>query len=312
MKNILVIGSIAYDHIMEFNGVFKDSIIPEELEHLSVSFLAKSHEVNFGGCSCNIAYTLKLLGEKPHIVGVCGNDFDTYQKWLKKNRISLDCIQKDDKNPTAAAYILDDKRQNQITIFSPGAMANQKLCYDFSDCDLSKIDLAVVAPDVPARMLALSENLIKKGIKYVFDPGQAISALSKEYLALIIDGSIGVIANEYEGNLLEEKLCMKPLHFAKWAGFYIKTYGEDGCVYYDNRKHRRIPAVKGLQVIDVTGCGDAFRSGFLHGYASEKSLEDCCKYGNAAASFVIDKMGTQTHSFTYKDFLNRLKKFYGV
>ena len=85
MKNILVSGSIAYDHIMFYKGRFKESLIPDELENLSVSFLADSREMFFGGCAPNIAYTLNLLGEKPLILGIAGNDFEDYRNWLSSN-----------------------------------------------------------------------------------------------------------------------------------------------------------------------------------------------------------------------------------
>jgi adenosine kinase len=310
MKNILITGSIAYDHIMFFDGEFKDSLLPEDLDHLSVAFSSKSHDVYFGGCAPNIAYTLQLLGEKPYISGVAGNDFDKYRDWLARNKISTECIVVDSENPCAAAYILNDKSQNQITIFSAGAMNNSKICKNLTHCDVTIIDLAVVAPDLPKRMVSTAENLNKFNIPYIFDPGQAISSMSKEYLALIIDGCIGIITNSYEASLLEEKLVMNVSQIANWAGFYIKTLGDEGCCYYKDGKNPIISAVKGLQVADVTGCGDAFRAGFVHAYVNGKDIENCCKFANVAASFVIDKMGTQTHFFMYDEFEKRLRMFY--
>jgi len=310
MKNILVSGSIAYDHIMFFNGRFKESIIPDELENLSISFLAKSREIFYGGCAPNIAYSLRLLGENPIILGVAGNDFDEYRVWLSRNHISTDCIFIDKDNPTAAAYILNDKDQNQISFFSPGASGNPGLCKDLVCCDTFSVDLAILAPGVPERMLSIAEHMIRENIPYLFDPGQAISALSKEYLAIIIDGCIGIIANEYETSLLKEKMRMTFPQITKWAGFFVETLGENGCVLYEGKKQKDISAIKGLQVADVTGCGDTFRSGFLYGYVNEKTLEECCEMACTAASFVIDKTGTQTHNFTKAEFNARLKKSY--
>lgn len=310
MKNILVSGSIAYDHIMFYKGLFKDSLIPEELENLSVSFLAESRETFFGGCAPNIAYTLSLLGEKPLILGVAGNDFEDYKSWLISNHISTECIQIDDANPTAAAYILTDNAHNQISIFSPSASSSLELCRDLSCCDLTIVDFAVLAPNVPNKMLTIAENLIRNNIPFIFDPGQAISALSKEYLAIIIEGCIGILANEYETSLLEEKLRMNFAQIAKWAGFYVETLGKNGCTVFEGKNQIDIPAVGGLQVVDVTGCGDAFRSGFVYGYINGKSLKESCEMACTAASFVIGKTGTQTHYFTMEEFNSRLKKFY--
>lgn len=310
MKSILVSGSIAYDHIMFHRGKFKDSLIPEELESLSVSFIADARETFFGGCAPNIAYTLKLLGESPRILGIAGNDFGDYEKWLRRNHIPTECIRIDKDSPTAAAYILADNGHNQISIFSPGASGKTELLRDFSCCDPSTIDFAVLAPDVPEKMLLVAENLIREKIPFVFDPGQAISALSKEYLAIIIEGCIGILANEYETSLLSEKMRMPLDQITNWAGFYVETLGENGCTIFENGRQTNIPAIGGLQIADVTGCGDAFRAGFVHGHINGKSLKESCKLACTAASFVIGKNGTQTHTFTKEEFDSRMKEFY--
>lgn len=312
MKNILVSGSIAYDHIMFFNGEFKDSLIPEELKNLSVSFLAESRETYYGGCAPNIAYTMRLLGGHPLIFGVAGNDFDKYKDWLSRNHLSTECVIIDKDNATAAAFILTDNNQNQISIFSPVKMSDTFFRDKIHRCDAAKIHSAILAPDTPKRMLAVAESLQKENIPYLFDPGQAISALSKEYLAIIIDGCSGIIANEYETSLMQEKMRMNLDQITKWAGFYVETLGENGCTVFQEDKHTHIPAIGGLQIVDVTGCGDAFRAGFLYGFTNGKSLEESCKIACTAASFVIDKTGTQTHTFDKKEFNVRLKKFYKV
>lgn len=305
-------GSIAYDHIMFFNGEFKDSLIPEELQNLSVSFLAESRKTYFGGCAPNIAYTMHLLGENPVILGVAGNDFDKYKDWLSRNHLSTECVIIEENSPTAAAFILSDNNQNQVSIFSPVKASDTVFREKVQNCDSSKIHSAILAPDTPQRMLAIAETLQKEGVPYLFDPGQAISALSKEYLAIIIEGCSGVIANEYETSLLQEKMRMNLDQIIRWAGFYVETLGENGCTFFQDDKNTHIPAIGGLQVVDVTGCGDAFRAGFLYGFTNDKGLEECCKIACTAASFVIDKTGTQTHFFDKKEFNARLKKFYKV
>lgn len=310
MKNILIIGSIAYDNIMFFDGEFKDSIILKDIDHLSISFLAKSCKTFFGGCAPNIAYTLSLLREKPLIVGTAGYDFAEYDKWLSKKKISTKNIIIDKNNPTAAAYILNDKNQNQITIFSPGAMNNAKICKNLTHCDLKKIDFAILSPDLPSRMISMAKSLKKNKISYIFDPGQALSSLSKKDLMFIINGAKGIISNQYEASLLGKILHMPMKQIVNLTSFFVITLGEKGCVYYKENIHKKIPAIPDLKIKDVTGCGDAFRSGFLHAYVNNKSLEDCCKIANTVASFVIETIGTQNHNFAYQKFISRLRKFY--
>ncbi len=73
--SVLVTGSIAYDYIMGFPGRFKEHILPDQIEKLSVSFLVDSMKKLRGGVATNIAYSLALLGERPRIMATVGQDF---------------------------------------------------------------------------------------------------------------------------------------------------------------------------------------------------------------------------------------------
>ena len=73
--SIIVTGSIAWDYLMRFPGYFKDSILPEQIGRLSVSFLVDDKQRHRGGCAPNIAYSLALLGLRPRLMGTAGLDF---------------------------------------------------------------------------------------------------------------------------------------------------------------------------------------------------------------------------------------------
>ncbi len=295
MKSILVTGSIAYDHLMTFDGEFSDSLIAEQLQNLSVSFLAATHEHEFGGCAGNIAYSLKLLGCEPMILGVAGMDFDRYKSWFGECGISTEQIFIDKQKSTASAYILTDRKQNQISIFSPGAMENFEDGLELKDMDPSTVACAIIAPEPPKRMLSFGRYFERIGVPFIFDPGQAIPALSKEDVLELIGGSVGMIANEYEVEMLMKKLEMNEDGLAGICGFMIKTTGENGCEIYHKGEVTKVPAVAGVKVVDVTGCGDAFRAGFLSGYVDGLSLEKACESGNQIAALALQKRGTQNH-----------------
>jgi len=80
---ILCTGSIAFDYLMTFPGYFKDHILPEKLNCLSLSFLVDSMTKQEGGIAPNIAYTLALLGGHPMLMGTVGIDFEDYRKRLE-------------------------------------------------------------------------------------------------------------------------------------------------------------------------------------------------------------------------------------
>ena len=85
--NILLTGSVAFDYIMTFPGYFRDHILPEKLDSISLSFLVDSMVRLRGGIAPNIAYTLALLGERPRLFATVGEDFEEYRTWLESKGV---------------------------------------------------------------------------------------------------------------------------------------------------------------------------------------------------------------------------------
>lgn len=306
MKNILVTGSVAYDHLLTFAGEFKESIIAEQLEHLSVSFIADSHKTDFGGCAANIVYSLRLLGENPLLFGVAGNDFERYARWLQKNDISTQYLIKNMDYPTANAYVLTDREYKQISIFSPAAMREHEIEIKLPADAAKDIALALIAPELPKRMLYFVDYFKELNVPYVFDPGQSLPALSSKELEILMDNSIGTILNEYESEMLMKKTGLDLPKIEERSGFLIRTLSERGCEYFKNGERVSVPAVPNVHVVDVTGTGDAFRAGFLHGFVNGADFEKACAMGNVTASFALEFEGTQNHKFTPEQFQQRL------
>ena len=85
--NIVLTGSVAFDYLMTFPGYFRDHILPEQLETISLSFLVESMVRLRGGTAPNIAYTLALLGQQPCLLATVGEDFADYRAWLESNGV---------------------------------------------------------------------------------------------------------------------------------------------------------------------------------------------------------------------------------
>lgn len=303
---MLVTGSIAYDHLLTFAGKFKEAVLPEQLGNLSVSFLADSHKTNFGGCGANIAFGLKLLGEDPLLLGVAGNDFGLYGKWFSENNISLDGVLIDAERPTAVANVLSDQSQNQIAIFSPAAMSNLELMPRVEPELMDELALAIISPEMPERMKHYARHFFELALPYIFDPGQAMPALSGEELTELVEKAIGVILNEYEAEMLTKKMDMSLDEIAAKVEFLVCTMGAHGAVLYHEGSRIEIPVVQDLKVVDPTGCGDAFRAGFIKGLINTDGLKRACELGTVAASFALELEGTQNHLFTPEEFEKRL------
>lgn len=306
---ILVSGSIAYDYIMQYEGVFKDAILPEHLDHLNVAFTAKNRVREFGGCGGNIAYTLSLLGEKTLLYGVAGSDFNEYKEWLLKHSVNVDFVGIDNENLTATAYVLTDKNENQLTIFSPSAMESVSSEKKLTEDNLESIRLAILSPDVCERTVRLGRQLVDAGISYFFDPGQMTPHFEKEDLRFLLENAFVFIANHYEVKLLCQRLKIKAKDITKHVNIFIETLGAKGSLIRmrDSSKETAIPAVKPRTFADPTGCGDAFRAGLLSGLNSGADSVEACKKGALAAAYVIENAGTQKHHFDLEEFNERFK-----
>lgn len=306
-NNILVCGSIVYDRIMDFPGKFSEHILPDKTHILNVSFALNGVKESFGGTGGNIAYNLALLGERPRLVGAVGSDFGVYAKWLKKNKVDLDNIKTIKTASTASAYIMTDRADNQITGFYAGPLDKLGASL-FNKREVST--LAIISPDLVARMLNYVSVFIRAKLPYIFDPGQQITSLSAAELRRAINGAEMLIGNDYEIQLILNKLKIKLAELEKMAGILVITKGGKGSEIYFKGKKIKISPVKPKKVLDPTGAGDAYRAGFIKGLAMNWPLEKCGKLASVTAVYAVENYGTQAHKFSWKDIKKRYEKNY--
>lgn len=312
--NILVSGSLAYDRIMDFPGKFSDHILPDKIHMLNVCFMINGLTENFGGTAGNIAFALSLLGESPTVLATAGRDFEPYRNWLAKNHISTKHIKVIDEELTAGAYITTDQSDNQITAFNPGAMKFNSN-YDFDSVAHEKT-LAIVAPGNLGDMVNFSNIYKKKGIDYIFDPGQSLPAWTKELLTELIHGSKIFICNDYELQLTQEKTSMTVDDILEKTETLIVTKGEFGSVVMrkESKKTKtfEIPVAKVNQVNDPTGAGDAYRAGLIKGLATSKNdIVHAAKIGAVCAAYCVEVYGPQNFHFTTESFNERFESVFG-
>jgi adenosine kinase len=312
--NILVSGSIAYDRIMDFPGKFSDHILPDKIHMLNVCFMINGLTENFGGTAGNIAFALSLLGERPTILATAGRDFEPYRNWLTSHNISTQHIKIINDELTAGAYITTDQSDNQITAFNPGAMKFNSN-YDFDSVAREKT-LAIVAPGNLGDMVNFSNAYKKKGIDYIFDPGQSLPAWTKELLTELIHGSKIFICNDYELQLTQEKTSLTVDDILGMTETLIVTKGEFGSTVMrkENKKNRtfEISVARVNQVSDPTGAGDAYRAGLIKGLAvSRNDIVHAAKIGAVCAAYCVEVYGPQNFHFTPKSFNERFESVFG-
>ena len=301
---ILVSGSLVYDKIMDFHGKFSDHIMPEKIHSLSVCFVVDKIKVNFGGTAGNIAYNWKLLGEEPVILSQAGADFSNYEKWLRKNRLILSGIKLlKDKN-TAAAHIVTDRADNQITALHLETMGVPCGITERKVRNFGQVAMAIVAPGNTQDMLDAVRVYKKLGIPYIADPGQQIPLLSARELDFLIKNTRVLIGNDYELALIMKVLKHTSIEaIQRLVEVLVVTYGAQGSVIYSNHKQIKIKAVRPRKIVDPTGAGDGYRAGFIKGIVSGWDLKKCGELASWTAKFSVEHYGTQEHRFKFSDFM---------
>jgi adenosine kinase len=307
--NIYISGSMAYDRIMDFPGRFADHILPDKIHILNVCFTVNGMVEKFGGTAGNIAYSLSLLKEKPIIIATIGKDYGRYFEWLKKNNIFTGGIKIINEEFTAGAYITTDMADNQITGFNPGAMKYQSE-YEFKNPE-SKNSILIIGPGNLHDMKEYAKKAKNRGIRCICDPGQSLTQWDSSSLREWIEGSYMLIANDYELELVMKMTGMDKDSLLGLTNTVITTIGEKGSIVSSRDFDLYIPAAKVSGVVDPTGAGDAYRAGLLKGLASGKDIETSAKMGAVAATYAVENYGTQEHSYTYDEFVERYRRNFG-
>jgi len=291
--SVLICGSLAYDTITTFPGRFAQQILPEQLHILNVSFLVPTLRREFGGCAGNIAYTLNRLGGNPLVMAAVGPDAQDYLARIKSWGASTDLIRVDAESYTAQAIIITDTDNNQITAFHPGAMQQAHLTAVPTDLD---VRVAIISPDGRDAMLQHAAQLAAAKIPFVFDPGQGLPMFDGDELNAFVQQSTWVTVNDYEGKMLCDRTghTLESLSRSHLKGVIV-TLGAEGCELWEQGVRTHIPGAKASEVVDPTGCGDAFRGALLFGLERDWPLPKCIELGNRIGAMKIAHRGGQNH-----------------
>ena len=305
----LICGSIAYDTIMVFPGRFKEHILPEQLHILNVAFLVPDMRREFGGCAGNIAYNLKMIGGQPQIMAAVGDDSQPYLYRLEKLELSQRHIRQVAGTFTAQAFITTDLDDNQITAFHPGAMNHS---HQNHVADAAGVTLGIVAPDGRDGMLQHAGEFQAAGIPFIFDPGQGLPMFTGDELLDFVRKADYLTVNDYEGRLLQEKTGQTLAALAQHVKALIVTLGAKGSLIYAGGRQLEIPCAQPAEVIDPTGCGDAYRAGLLYGIGNGLDWELTGRLASLLGALKIAHRGGQNHQITRDEVAVRFKQNFGT
>ncbi|SIQ69520.1 adenosine kinase [Aromatoleum tolulyticum] len=306
--SILVCGSMAYDTIMVFHDRFKRHILPEQIHILNVSFLVPDMRREFGGCAGNIAYNLKLLGADPLIMATVGDDAEPYRQRLQRLGLRQDHVKQVPDSFTAQAFITTDLDDNQITAFHPGAMNHSHLN---RVQDATGVKLGIVSPDGRDGMLNHVAQFADAGVPFVFDPGQGMPLFSGEELLQCLNQATYCTVNDYEARLLCERTGRSLEQLAESVEALVVTLGPEGSRIYADGRCIEIPCVATDEVVDPTGCGDAYRAGLLYGIAEAYDWTRTGRLASLMGSIKIASRGGQNHAPDRAEIGARYAKVFG-
>jgi adenosine kinase len=312
--SLLICGSIATDHLMTFGGKFRDSLVVEQLDKLSVSFLVDELEIRRGGVAPNMCFGLGALGISPVLVGAAGDDFADYRSWLERHGVDCSSVRISETRHTARFVCTTDTTMAQFASFYPGAMSEARLVELKPIVDrVGEPTFVLIAADDPEGMVRHTHECRQRGYPFIADPSQQLAFSDGALIRDLIDGAAYLFSNEYESHMIESKTGWSDDEVLARVGVQVTTLGKDGARIRERGKADIVlPAAKDVHALEPTGVGDAFRAGFLAALEWGLGHERAAEVGCVLAAYVVETVGTQEYDFTPSEFLKRIENSYGI
>jgi len=306
---ILGIGNAIVDVICKVNDSFigKNNLTKgtmklffDENEFKSLFTNLKIEKTISGGSVANSVVGLSQLGNRVGFLGKISDDEfgSKYEEGLKKENVEYFYSKKKEVLPTGTCLILvtPDSERTMCTFLGTAGKINEN--------------------DVDANVIKKSELIFLEG--YLWDEGEpkkafdkAINSAKKVAMSLsdqfcvdrhkphflnLVKKKLDIIfANEQEiKSLIEAKNFTEIINFSKSINkLVIVTRGEKGAVAIQNEEVFESQIVKDLKIIDLTGAGDLFASGFLHGYINKLSIKESLQKGTEMSAKIIQQIGAR-------------------
>lgn len=310
---VLTSGYVSMDHIIKLKT-------PAKVGFTSIVENQSSADIFYGGCSVNIAYELCKLGVVSMPLIRVGRDYETigFKKFLEEAKVPTNGVSIIEEDITGYCYLLQDNNNEHITIFYPGAM-DKKYASGFNEELFKDVKLGVITVASIDDNIDFFKKCKKYNIPIVFGMKDDMEAFPKDFLKDILKESKIIFTNEVECEIIKKIngiSDIRDLFIDGKVDILVTTLGADGSICYirkgKNIIEKRIEAIRITNVVDASGGGDAYMSGFLYGYIKGFEPEDCCRLGTITASYIIQKEGCLSNvpdeSKLLSDFSSRFKK----
>ena len=306
---ILGIGNAIVDVICKVNESFIEKnnltkgtmkLFFDENEFKNLLTNLKIEKTISGGSVANSIVGLSQLGDKVGFIGkVSDDDFGSkYEEGLKKEKVEYFYSKKKEELPTGTCLILvtPDSERTMCTFLGTAGKINEN--------------------DVSSEAIKKSEIIFLEG--YLWDEGEPKKAFDKainnsnkvamslsdqfcvdrhktHFLELVRNKLDITFANEQEiSSLIEAKNFNEVINFSKQINkLVVVTRGEKGAVAIQGNEVIENDIIKNLKILDLTGAGDLFASGFLHGYVNKLSIKESLDKGTEMSAKIIQQIGAR-------------------
>ena len=306
---ILGIGNAIVDVICKVNESFIEQnnlskstmkLFFDENEFKNLLTNLKIEKTISGGSVANSIVGLSQLGDKVGFIGKISDDEfgNKYEEGLKKENVNYFYSKRKEELPTGTCLILvtPDSERTMCTFLGTAGKINEN--------------------DVNSDIIKKSEIIFLEG--YLWDQGEPKKAFDKainsanqvamslsdqfcvdrhkpHFLELVKNKLDITFANEQEiTSLIEAKNFEEVINFSKQLNkLVVVTRGEKGAVAVNGEEIFESDIQKNLKIVDLTGAGDLFAAGFLHGYINKLSIKECLKKATEMSSKVIQQIGAR-------------------
>jgi len=292
-----IFGHVALDHILK---------VPR-LPRPNTSIGVIDRRQYFGGTAGNVARWAGTLGVPTSLASFVGEGFPPeYRQALEKSGVDLTDLTAIPGERTPVAWIFGDGKGDQMAVVDQGAMLQAPLqsVQEHTVRNSQIVHLMTGQPRYYRRVAALARSLSRD---VAVDPSQEIHYV---YRAADLKALLAH-ARFFFGNEAEVRQALRFLRLrsvrdlAAKVPVVVQTLGSKGSAVYDRGARIAVPRIRPKRVVDVSGAGDAYRSGFYAGLSRGFDLGDCGVLGAAAASFAIETVGTQTNIPTWPGLVAR-------
>tara|TARA_B100000767_G_scaffold253808_1_gene258665 strand:+ start:60 stop:989 length:930 start_codon:yes stop_codon:yes gene_type:complete len=290
-----------HDKYLSDNGLVKSTMkLVDESEFNKLLSTLKIEDTISGGSVANSIVGLSKLGNKVGFIGKV-NDDDLGQKYedgLKKENVKYFYSKKKEAIPTGTCLILitPDSERTMCTFLGTAGKINE------SDVDINSVKESKITflegylwdegePKSAFDKAIQNSNKVAMSLSDLF----CVERHKKHFLDLVINKIDITFANEQEiTSLIDAKNFEEVISFGKNNGkILVITRGENGSIAINKDKVIECESKKNLKIVDLTGAGDLFAAGYLHGYINNLTTSESLKKGTEMSSEIIQKIGAR-------------------